>query len=430
MGRWEDPPHPKSMRRDVMKQPEEVAAMLELHRLGWGTKRLAQQFGCSRGTVKRYLAQGGWAVYRQSRRPKVLDAHGEWLKERLFRHGGNADVVRQDLAREFGIAVSLRTVERAVAPYRRALAAAARATVRFETAPGEQLQIDFGERRIVIDGVPTRVYLFVATLGYSRRCYARAFLHERQASWFDGLEGAFRHFGGVTTEVLLDNARALVKQHDTATREVEFHHRLLAFAKHWGFRPRACAPYRARTKGKDERGVGYVKRNAIAGHTFASFEALEAHLAWWAREIADVRVHGTTGEPPALRFARDEAAQLKPLAERPSFGQVRELVRTVPADCLVEVDTHGYSVPWRLIGERVQVEIVAERLTIYHGGEPVAAHSRSTVRHGRSIDRRHWAGLVGTTPSPAPAPIDVAATTEPKLERSLAVYAEVAGGGW
>ena len=164
-----------------------------------------------------------------------------------------------------------------------------------------------------------RVHLFVATLGYSRRCFVRAFRHERQSAWFDGIEAAFRHFGGAPEEVLLDNARALVEQHDAATRDVRFNPRLHAFARYWGFRPRACAPYRARTKGKDERGVGYVKRTAIAGHRFASWAAVEAHLAWWMREIADPRVHGTTGEPPFERFRRDEAAALRPLDGRPPF---------------------------------------------------------------------------------------------------------------
>ncbi len=112
-----------------------------------------------------------------------------------------------------------------------------------------------------------------------------------------------------------DNARALVVYHDPVTREVQFNDRLLAFAKHWAFLPRACAPYRARTKGKDERGVGYVKHNALAGRAFASFAALEAHLEQWVREIADVRVHGTTGEAPAVRFAR-EAAALKSVARQ------------------------------------------------------------------------------------------------------------------
>src|ERR1700754_3830987 len=133
------------------------------------------------------------------------------------------------------------------------------------------------------------------------------------------MEAAFHHFGGVTAEVLLDNARALVTQHDAVTREVVFNDRLHAFSRYWGFKPRACAPYRARTKGKDERGVGYVKHNALAGHGFASMESLEQHLAWWMREVADTHRHGSTGEPPLQRFVRDEASKLKPLNGRPPF---------------------------------------------------------------------------------------------------------------
>jgi transposase len=96
--------------------------------------------------------------------------------------------------------------------------------------------------------------------------------------------------------------RALILHHDPISRELVLHPRLHAFARHWGFRIRACAPYRARTKGKDERGVGYVKRNAIAGRRFATWSAMEAHLDAWTREIADVRVHATTGETPRERF--------------------------------------------------------------------------------------------------------------------------------
>ena len=127
--------------------------------------------------------------------------------------------MRQDLANEKDIHVSLRTVERAVAPLRRDLVTAARASVRFETQPGEQMQIDFGERRIEIGGVPTRVSLFVATLGYSRRLHVRAFGHERQEDWFAGLESAFQAFG-VPREVLLDNAHTLVLHHDLVSCEV------------------------------------------------------------------------------------------------------------------------------------------------------------------------------------------------------------------
>jgi transposase len=417
----------------VLRTPEEVAAMLELRRRGWGIKRIAGELGCNPRTVRRYVEQGEWRGYDRRCRGGRLDGLQDWLAERFRQHRGNADVVRQDLLREHGIVVSLRTVERAVAPLRRELRAETLATVRFETPPGKQLQIDFGERRTWIAGESTKVFLFVATLGYARRTYVQAFRHERQSAWFAGLEAAFRYFGGVPQEVLFDNARALVTHHDAASREITFNDRLHAFARHWAFRPQACAPYRARTKGKDERGVGYVKANALAGHRFVSWPAFEAHLAWWMREVADVRTHGTTGEAPIARFERAEAAALRSLDDRPSFQRVRELVRKVQNDCCVEVDENAYSVPWRLIGERVRVLVAGGRVTVEHGHRTVASHSEHPGRRHRSIDPRHLDGIVGA-PRPTPAPMvaepPLPEIPEGELLRPLAEYEALVGGGW
>jgi transposase len=417
-----------------MVEPEAVAAMLRLTDLGWGSKRIARELGVSRGTVKRYLAAGGWQPFKTPERKKLLDGHEAWLRERFRRHRGNADVVRQELAAEKHIVASLRTVQRALAPYRQELLAEARATVRFETAPGKQVQIDFGERLVEIGGRKVKVFLFVATLGYSRRAHVRAFRHERQESWFEGLESAFLAFGGVPEEVLLDNARALVTDHDPETRTVVFNPKLLAFARHWGFRPKACAPYRARTKGKTESGVGYVKRNAIAGRSFASWEAFEAHLAAWERDVANTRVHGTTGEGPMIRFARDEAAALKPLADRPPFRACRTLERRVRNDCAVEVDGNAYSVPWRLIGERVEVIVAAGQVRVRHGTYEVAVHTLADGRRQRVIDAAHLVGVAcagGRTGLAATAPLD---PLEPPpavpLQRPLAEYEALVGGGF
>jgi transposase len=417
------------LRREAMKAPDEVSAMIRLKALGWGSKRIATELGCSRNTVRRWLVEGDWRPCVSPSRSKKLENLAEWLAERFRRHAGNADVVRQELAAEQGIVVSLRTVERAVAPLRRELVAAARATVRFETRPGEQLQIDFGERRVEIGGTAVKVFFFVATLGYSRRLHVRAYGHEKQDSWFDGMESAFAAFGGVPQEVLLDNARALIVHHDRASREVVLHPRLHAFARHWGFRVRACAPYRARTKGKDERGVGYVKSNAIAGRCFATWSEMEAHLACWTREVADVRVHGTTGEPPHLRFERDEAAALRPLAGTPAFMTARDLLRRVGADCAIELDGNAYSVPWRLIGERVRVTVGAGTVRVLHAGREVAVHAELAGRHGRATDDAHLAGIAGTKGHC----VRVAAALEtpacaPALLRPLAEYEAVAGG--
>jgi transposase len=420
-------------RRDVMKAPDEVAAMLRLKALGWGSKQIAAELGCARNTVRRWLAEGDWRTCASGSRSKKLDGLSDWIAERFRRHAGNADVVRQELASEKGLIVSLRTVERATAPLRRELVAAARATLRFETHPGEQLQIDFGERRVEIGGVAVKVFFFVATLGYSRRLHVRAYGHERQDSWFDGLESAFRAFGGVPREVLLDNAKALILHHDPASREVVLHPRLHAFARHWGFRIRACAPYRARTKGKDERGVGYVKRNAIAGRRFASWSAMEAHLEAWTREIADARVHGTTGETPRERFHRDEAAALRSLAGTPAFVTARDLLRRVGADCAIEVDGNAYSVPWRLIGERVRVTVGSGSVRVLHAGREVAVHAELKGRHGRSTDDQHLAGIAGTRGRPIRLMTepDASAPEAPSaLLRPLVEYEAAIGGGF
>ena len=420
-------------RRDEMKTPDDVSAMVRLKALGWGSKRIASQLGCSRNTVRRWLQHGDWRPCSSPSRSRKLDGLADWLAERFRRHGGNADVVRQDLAGEKGIHVSLRTVERAVAPLRRELVAAARATVRFETRPGEQLQIDFGERRVEIGGVPTKVFFFVATLGYSRRLFVRAFGHEKQESWFAGMEGAFRAFGGVPREVLLDNARALILHHDPASREVVLHPKLHAFAKHWGFRIRACAPYRARTKGKDARGVGYVKRNAIAGRCFETWSAMEAHLVAWTRDIADRRVHGSTGEPPEVRFDRDEARALRPLSGIAPFTTARDLIRSVGADCAVAIDGNAYSVPWRLIGERVRVTVSGDVIRVHHGGREVAVHAELKGRYGRAVDDAHLAGLVGTKDRPAHVVLPATLPDIPPdsaLLRALAEYEAVAGGAF
>ncbi len=226
-------------------------------------------------------------------------------------------------------------------------------------------------------------------------------------------------------DVLLDNARALVEQHYPIARVVTFNARFLAFSRYWGFQPRACAPYRARTKGKDERGVGYgakygslkvisavartnVASVMIAGCTFTSRAALKNHLAHWTRTVADVRIHGTTGEVPLERFQRAKAPALRPLKDRPPFHWMRELTRRVHADRYIEVDTNHYSVPWRLIGDTVTVRIVDDELRVLHAGCDVARHLLNVGQRQRQIDPAHLAGVVG-----APGTIRATATADP-----------------
>ena len=300
------------------------------------------------------------------------------------------------------------------------------ATVRFETPPAQQLQIDFGCKAVWIGDCKIKVFVFVATLGYSRRNFAQLFLHERQSAWFEGLENAFRYFGGVTREVLVDNPASLVKKHNRETGELLFNERFTAFCHHWGVTPRACAPYRARTKGKDENGVGYVKKNCLAGHRLESFQIWESHLARWLHEIADVRIHGTTGEKPIERFERLERAALQSLAGRPPFQQVREVSRKVANDALVEFETNRYSVPWKYIGESVTVTVVDQMLQVTHAGQLLATHPLCSERQQMIRQTKHFEGIFRSAKTTMSA--GLSPTLESDLLRPLLEYEVVAGG--
>jgi transposase len=419
-----------------MRNPEDVSEITRLHGLGLGTRRIAEELNISRNTVRNYLRRGGWDGYRQPKRENALAGQEDWLREKIRRHRGNADVVRQELAKEKGLDLSLRTVERAVRVYRIELEAEAKATVRFETPPGRQLQIDFGQVSNVRigEGFAT-IHLFVATLGYSRRRYVAAFHAENQSNWFEGLERCFRHFGGIPEEVLIDNPRALVDHHDRLTREVDLNEKFKALATYWGFRPVACAPYRARTKGKTERSVGYVKGNCIAGRSFATFEDLESHIEAWVRDIADKRIHETTREAPIVRFERDERSALKALDGRPPFHQVRELHRRVHGDATVEIDTNRYSVPWQLAGQIVRCRITNGEILIHSLPDlrEIARHAEHPGRHACTIDRRHLAGIVRAALPPSgkaeeePAK-DVVSWPEGELQRPLSEYQALVEG--
>ena len=277
------------LERDVLVSPttevpvvegEVVLAIRALADCGVGSKAIARAVGVARNTVRRYLRQS-IDVEGQVRPAARRLTDDRRLEARTLYEGpagGNAVVVQRLLAAR-GLTVSVRTIERAVADLRRERRVAQLATVRVETAPGDQLQIDFGQKRVPIAGTEVRVFLLVAVLSYSRRLFVKAFLNERQDDWREGIAGAFTHFGGVPRTLLGDNARALVVGRDRGTGTVLFHPTYLAFCRDWDVQPRACAPYRARTKGKTEAGVKFVKRNGLAAQAFDSFAALEAHLA-------------------------------------------------------------------------------------------------------------------------------------------------------
>ena len=408
-----------------MLEGELVATIRELASRGVGSKAIARTVGVARNTVRRYLRRavpaGVQTRPKAQRLPESARAEARALYDGAAE--GNAVVVRRLLG-ERGVDVSVRTIERAVADIRQARRAVALATVRVESPPGDQAQIDFGQKGVQIGEASVRVFFLVAVLSYSRRLFVKAFLNERQDDWREGIAAAFTHFGGVPRTILGDNARALVSGRDRATGTVTFHPAYLAFCRDWDVQPRACAPYRARTKGKTEAGVKYVKRNAVAGLTFPSFAVLETHLTAWMA-IADERIHGTTHETPRARFERDERVALRPLPARALPRREQRLRRRVANDAFVDLDTVRYSVPHRLVRDHVEVRVDDQMVRIFHGSTLVATHTRAVEPYARVIDPAHYTGLWRTAAAGDAGP----AQTLALLGRDLGDYAAVISGG-
>jgi transposase len=279
---------------------------------GESTRQIARELAVDRKTVRRWLRRGGWQPRQGGERPRAIDPYIQFIEQRGPEVDWNGVVLHRELA-ALGFSGSYQQVQRLLKPRRDRRRWQKAATVRFETEPGEQAQIDHGQLQVWIGEQRETVHLFVFTLGYSRRLFTRGYRNERLTTLLDGHERAVRHFGGVTLSCLYDNPRTLVL--GRRENKVLWHPLFEDFARYYGFTPRACQPYRARTKGKVESGVKYVKRNALAGRRFCSWEELNNWLERWSGEVADLRIHGTTHERPIDRFASE---QLTPLgAGRP-----------------------------------------------------------------------------------------------------------------
>ncbi|MHB8424974.1 MAG: IS21 family transposase [Gammaproteobacteria bacterium] len=315
-------------------------------------KDIAARLGVHPRTVRRALARAQAPRGVWPKRGSALDAFQGQIDGLLAAGVWNAVVVLREIQAQ-GYAGSYTSVKNYVRP-KRALRPG-RATVRFETAPGRQTQLDWGEIFTEIAGVETKVYFSAVTLGYSRRGHAWAFERLDAEHLYESVVRAFGYFGGSTSELLVDNPKALVLQHRQGEGAV-FNERFLDLCAPYGVAPHACRPYRARTKGKDERWVSYLKHHFFVRYrAFESFAHLNQLLEAWLATEADQRVHGTVHEVVAERFAR-EAPALKPLPAVAFDTSYRER-RQVSWDGYVELRGRRYSVPAECCGQPVTVRL-------------------------------------------------------------------------
>ncbi|WP_374682887.1 IS21 family transposase [Accumulibacter sp.] len=389
-----------------MLRKEDYMTIKGMAAAGCYQKDIADALGVHPKTVSRALKRGSAPARRRRKRGSKLEPF-LWKVDELLGQGvWNAMVILREI-QALGYAGQQTMVRDYVRPKR--ILRTKRATVRFETEPGRQLQCDWGTQRTVVAGEEVDVQFIVNTLGYSRRTHFWCTDSQDAEHTLEGLVRTFEYLGGIPKEVLLDNLKAAVLRHPSGQPAV-FQERFLDFAGHYGFVPKACQPYRARTKGKDERAVGYIKHHFFVRYReFESWVHLNQLAEEWLRTEADPRVHGTTHEVVAERFARELPA-LQPLPLVRFNTSYREW-RQVSWDGYIEVRGNRYSVPAEYVGSRVEVRIgLDERVQVWHGERFVTEHRLRAKTEGWVTLSAHHA--------------DLWRTLMPVEQRPLSVYAQ------
>jgi transposase len=361
-----------------MLSQEDYLMIKTLKKRGVYTKDIAAELGVHPRTVSRALRRGSAPPVEHKPRPSKLDPFKPQIDRLLAEGVWNAVVILRELQAQGydGGSTILRAYIHPKRTQRRG-----QATVRFETPPGRQLQSDWGEITTTIAGAAVKVCFIVNTLGYSRRFHFWCTDSQDAEHTYEGLIRSFEYFGGVTEEVLVDNQKAAVLEH-RAGATAQFNTHFVDLAGYYGFVPRACQPYRARTKGKDERMVGYVKH-----HFFVRYRAFEswAHLnqlaELWQVQEADRRMQGTVQEVVAERFAREQPL-FQPLpAVR--YDTAYHEHRQVAWDGYIDVHGNRYSVPSQWVGQTVDVHIGLEgTLRVYANHVLVAQHLLQAASQG------------------------------------------------
>lgn len=372
-----------------MLRKEDFIVIQALIRQGVYLCDIARQLGVHPKTIRRALVRGKAPEGRRGRRRSQLDPYRADIDRLLTAGVWNAVVIFRELqAKRYTGQVSI--LRDYIRPKR--TLRPSRATVRFETEPGHQLQSDWATIQTEIAGRTTTVAFIVNTLGFSRRVHFWCSDSTDAEHTYEGLIRAFEWFGGVPREVLVDNQKAAVLEHPRSG-VVQVHPRFLDLAGHYGFVPKACRPARAQTKGKDERMVGYIKHHFFVRYRhFESWAHLNQQAEHWLREEADQRRHGTVRQIVAERFAT-EAPVLQPLPARRYDTSYWEL-RQVSWDAYIEVRGNRYSVPAALAGRRVSVRLSLDGVVMVFDGEMcIARHTLVPATAGWVTVPDHHAAL-------------------------------------
>ena len=331
-----------------------------LARQGYSSRQIAKLTGIHRQTIKKYLQEGVLPTYKAIKRTSKIDPYKKLIQSWLEQQDYQATRIHELLQAQ-GFHGCVRTVRRYIAELKEKRDAVA--YVRFETMPGQQAQVDFGDFVISCsDGSKLTIYCFIMVLGYSRKMYIEFIDRCTLANFLKCHQKAFEYFGGIPCEILYDNMKNVVIKKMVGL--IQWNQSFWAFCLHYGFKPLTTPAYSPWAKGKVERPIGYVRERFWRGYQYTDFKYANKDIGEWLKEVADDRIHGTTHEKVSLRFEK----------EKPFLGSLppnvydisEKLWRNVYKDCQVAFDCNRYVVPHEYVGRDVLLKINGGELRIFY----------------------------------------------------------------
>jgi transposase len=367
----------------------ELVVILELHQQGLSLSAIARRTGLHRETVRKYVERGleTPAYGPRQPRPTKLMPFERFLRERI---AAFPELTGRRLHREIGELgydggyTAIKEFLRDIRP-----SGPAGFEVRFETPPGRQAQVDFAHFRTVFEDEPGSehiVWLFSLVLGHSRMLWGRFVVHQDMQTLLRCHTAAFEALGGVPEQILYDRMRTVFAREDRETSHIVSNPTLIAFAHHYGYLPRACQAYRAKTKGKVERPFRYIREDFFLGRRFRNLDDLNLQFRQWLDQVANARTHATTRRVVAEHF--EERRVLQPLPAG-TFQAVLRLERRITRDGMISIGGNLYSVPNSTRRRIVEVHTLAHELRIHEEGQLIAVHSVAEGRGHRRIIAGH-----------------------------------------
>lgn len=380
----------------------------ELARQGVSKTEIARRVGLDRKTVRKYLKAMAGPPVGQKRpvQRRLLERFEDHLKMRVAQGCTNGKVLLREIQAE-GYCGSYTTLKRFLRPLRDT--ERWRVEIRWEAPPGLYAQVDWGHFVAELpDHSRIKLYCFVFTLVYSRVTYAEWTTRMDMATLERCHENAFAYIGGVPRYIVYDRLKTVILKEDERG-QVRFHPAFLDFAQYYGFTPKATPPYWPRGKGKVESGVKYVRRNFWQGLvSIAGVDDLNHRCREWLDNVANPRVHGTTGRVP-FEMLKEEG--LQPVAGRPPYPAYPAVLKSVSRDCLVSYGGCRYSVPAEWAGKMVWVRRVSgERIVVSAKGQIISEQPLEPVLKRTVITDSHYASLRGR---PRLKPVRVIPRIEP-----------------